>query len=55
MMRMAVEMTGAHAHFTFESILGASEGLRSALHLAHIAAGSTAPVLLYGETGTGKE
>ena len=23
MMRMAVEMTGAHAHFTFESILGA--------------------------------
>ncbi|MFQ8737179.1 MAG: hypothetical protein ACLSAH_15250 [Bilophila wadsworthia] len=32
MMRMAVEMTGAHAHFTFESILGASESLRSALH-----------------------
>lgn len=55
MMRMAVEMTGAHAHFTFESILGASESLRSALHLAHIAAGSTAPVLLSGETGTGKE
>ena len=25
---MAVEMTGAHAHFTFESILGASESLR---------------------------
>lgn len=42
MMRMAVEMTEAHAHFTFESILGASEGLRSALHLTHIAAGSTA-------------
>ncbi len=55
MMRMAVEMTGAHAHFTFDSILGTSETLRSALHLAHIAAGSTAPVLLYGETGTGKE
>ena len=55
MMRMAVEMTGTHAHFTFDSILGTSESLRSALHLAHIAAGSTAPVLLYGETGTGKE
>ena len=55
MMRMAVEMTGAHAHFTFDSILGTSETLRSALHLAHIAAGSTAQVLLYGETGTGKE
>lgn len=55
MMRMAVEMTGAHAHFTFDSILGNSPSLRAALHLAHIAAGSTAPVLLYGETGTGKE
>ena len=55
MMRMAVEMTGAHAHFTFDSILGTSPNLLSALHLAHIAAHSTAPVLLYGETGTGKE
>ncbi len=55
MMRMAVEMTGVHAHFTFDSILGTSASLRTSLHLAHIAAGSTAPVLLYGETGTGKE
>ncbi|MEG1610323.1 MAG: sigma 54-interacting transcriptional regulator [Bilophila sp.] len=55
MMRMAVEMTGTHAHFTFDSILGTSEPLNAALHMAHIAAHSTAPVLLYGETGTGKE
>ncbi len=55
MMRMAVEVTGTHAHFTFDSILGASEKLRSALHVARIAAGSSAPVLICGETGTGKE
>lgn len=55
MMRIAVEMTGTHAHFTFDSILGSSEKLRSALHLAHISANSSAPVLLSGETGTGKE
>jgi len=55
MMSIAVEMTGTHAHFTFDSILGSSETLQSALHLAHIAANSAAPVLLAGETGTGKE
>ncbi|WP_028583245.1 sigma-54-dependent Fis family transcriptional regulator [Desulfogranum mediterraneum] len=55
MMRMAAEMTGTYAHFTFDSILGSSERLRSAVHLAHIAANSAAPVLLSGETGTGKE
>ena len=55
MMRIAVEMTGTHAHFTFDSILGNSEKLRSALHLAHISSSSSAPVMLYGETGTGKE
>lgn len=54
-MRMAVEMTGTHAHFTFDSIKGSSEKLRDVLHLARIAAGSSAPVLIIGETGTGKE
>ena len=54
-MRMAVEMTGTHAHFTFDSIKGSSEKLRDVLHLARIAAGSSAPVLIVGETGTGKE
>lgn len=55
LMRMAVEMTGTHAHFTFDSILGDSQKLKSSLHMAHIAAGSASPVLLSGETGTGKE
>lgn len=55
MMRIAVEMTGTHAHFTFDSILGSSAKLRSALHLAHISSSSSAPVMLFGETGTGKE
>lgn len=54
-MRMAVEMTGTHAHFTFASIVGGSSPLQKALHLAHISAGNSAPVLLLGETGTGKE
>lgn len=55
MMRMAVQVTGARAHFTFEDILGKSDPLKAALHLARIAAGSNATVLITGETGTGKE
>jgi transcriptional regulator of acetoin/glycerol metabolism len=55
MMRMAVEMTGIHAHFTFDSIVGSSPPLKETMHRARIAAESTAPVLLSGETGTGKE
>lgn len=54
-MGMAVEVTGSHAHFTFDSILGSSACLDQALRHARIAAASTAPVLLCGETGTGKE
>lgn len=54
-MGMAVEVTGSHAHFTFDSILGTSACLKQALRHARIAADSTAPVLLCGETGTGKE
>ncbi len=53
--RVATEMTGSHAHFTFESIIGNSDELQSALHVAKIAATSTTTVLLTGETGTGKE
>lgn len=54
-MRMAVAMTGTCAHFTFDSIVGDSPALAAALHMAHISASNTAPVLLHGETGTGKE
>ncbi len=53
--RVATKMTGSHAHFTFDSILGNSDELQSALHMARIAANSATPVLLAGETGTGKE
>lgn len=52
---IAAEMTGSHAHFTFDSIVGTSEKLKEALHLARISAGSSTTVLLSGETGTGKE
>ena len=40
---------------TFESILGRSASLRKAITLAHKVAGTDVPVLLTGETGTGKE
>lgn len=53
--RVATEMTGSHAHFTFDTIIGNSEKLHSALHVARIASGSSATVMLTGETGTGKE
>ena len=53
--RVATEMTGSHAHFTFDSIIGSSDELQSALRMARISAGSTTTILLSGETGTGKE
>ncbi|NOR25454.1 MAG: AAA domain-containing protein [Desulforhopalus sp.] len=55
LIRVATEMTGSYAHFTFDSLVGSSETLRAALHMARISAGSTTTVLLAGETGTGKE
>jgi transcriptional regulator with PAS, ATPase and Fis domain len=55
MFRVATEMSGSHAHFTFASIIGDSEELQSAIHVARIAANSATTVMLAGETGTGKE
>lgn len=55
MMQLAIEMTGAKAHFTFDSIIGRSSKLLEAIEIAKIAAKNTASLLLYGETGTGKE
>lgn len=55
LMRIATEMAGSQAHFTFDAIIGESEKMKAALHLARISAGSTVSVLLSGETGTGKE
>ncbi len=53
--RVATEMAGSKAHFTFGAIIGNSEKLHSALHLARIAATSATSVMITGETGTGKE
>ncbi|MEW6412620.1 MAG: sigma 54-interacting transcriptional regulator [Candidatus Zixiibacteriota bacterium] len=41
--------------FAFESIIGKSERMKKALALASKASGSEAPVLILGDTGTGKE
>ncbi|RRD69118.1 MULTISPECIES: sigma-54-dependent Fis family transcriptional regulator [unclassified Desulfovibrio] len=54
-MRIAVEMAGNTARFTFDSIIGTSQKMKDVLHMAHIAARSSAPLLITGETGTGKE
>ncbi len=47
-------LSGA-AQFTFDDVLGESEAIKTAKHVAHIAARNEAPVLILGETGTGKE
>ncbi len=41
--------------FTFASIIGSAPGFVNALRTAKMAANSPSPVMLYGETGTGKE
>ncbi len=47
--------SGSQAHFTFEHIVGSSTAIRQCRKLAAKAALTDAPVLLLGETGTGKE
>jgi len=41
--------------FTFASIIGSAPGFVNAVKTAKMAANSPSPVMLYGETGTGKE
>lgn len=55
MIELAMEIAGAEAIFTFDSIIGTSKPLLNAVEMAKIAAQNDAPVLLLGETGTGKE
>lgn len=43
------------AKYSMQSIIGQSEAIIEAKEKAHKIADSTAPVILYGETGTGKE
>ncbi|MCF8093085.1 MAG: sigma 54-interacting transcriptional regulator [Desulfotignum sp.] len=40
---------------TFDAIIGRDPALKSALNAARMAANTPSPVMLYGETGTGKE
>ncbi len=54
-MRLVNAMAGDQAAFTFDSIIGGSPAIRKAVQTSLSAAMSRAPVLLQGETGTGKE
>jgi PAS domain S-box-containing protein len=47
--------TGAHASFTFDSIIGESEKLMTSVKLAMMAGANNSTVLLQAESGTGKE
>ena len=53
--RMAHEMAGSQARYTFADIIGSSDALRHAVDRARKAARGTANILLTGESGTGKE
>jgi len=44
-----------YPYYTFKDIVGASEEMQKSLHLARITARNSSPVLICGETGTGKE
>lgn len=53
--KMAENISGAKAHYTFPMIVGHSPKFLGAIDLAQKAADSVVTVLLQGETGTGKE
>ncbi|WP_183132000.1 sigma-54-dependent Fis family transcriptional regulator [Pseudomonas syringae group genomosp. 3] len=46
---------GTQASYTFETILGRSQAIQDAMHLARIASRSDSTTLILGESGTGKE
>lgn len=52
---MINKIVGANAIFTFEDIVGKSEKLNTALHLAKTSSKIDLTILLHGESGTGKE
>ena len=45
----------AEGAFTFDRMIGAESGLKSVINIGRKAAASDIPVLIHGETGTGKE
>ncbi len=46
---------GSDARYSFDSIVGKSKAIQSLKDKARKIAGSASPILIYGETGTGKE
>ncbi len=48
-------MVGAQARFTFDDVIGESPALVDALRLARAASRTGSRILLYGESGTGKD
>lgn len=46
---------GNQARFHFSDIIGSDLDLRNAIRIAMMSAGSPSPIMIYGETGTGKE
>jgi transcriptional regulator of acetoin/glycerol metabolism len=53
--KIAQRIHGKQAFYTFADIIGEHEAIRNAVQEANIAAKEDCPVLLIGETGTGKE
>ena len=53
--RLVQRVVGAEARFSFADIVGESPAMQSALRHARVAANASAPVLLIGEPGAGKE
>ncbi len=53
--RIAQQIAGSQARYTFDDIIGTSAGLRHAVGDARKAARGTANILLNGPSGTGKE
>ena len=53
--RIAQRVTAARPRYQFEDIIGSSEAILQAVHVARQAANVDASVLITGESGTGKE
>jgi arginine utilization regulatory protein len=46
---------GNSARFHFSDIIGSDPDVRNAVHIAMMSSSSPSPIMIYGETGTGKE
>jgi PAS domain S-box-containing protein len=53
--RLVTRVIGVPRTFTFDDIIGESPVIEKTKELARVAAGTASNILIYGETGTGKE